>query len=58
MTTTTTKQLGKTQLAIANQLRGAMDADDFRDHMLSFLFLRYLSDNYETAAKNTAAQPL
>jgi type I restriction enzyme M protein len=28
-----------------------MDADDFRDYMLSFLFLRYLSDNYEAAAK-------
>jgi type I restriction enzyme M protein len=28
-----------------------MDADDFRDYMLSFLFLRYLSDNYETAAR-------
>jgi type I restriction enzyme M protein len=27
-----------------------MNADDFRDYMLSFLFLRYLSDNYETAA--------
>ncbi|HMS17868.1 MAG TPA: type I restriction-modification system subunit M, partial [Planctomycetota bacterium] len=27
------------------------DADDFRDYMLSFLFLRYLSDNYETAAR-------
>ncbi len=27
-----------------------MDADDFRDYMLSFLFLRYLSDNYETTA--------
>jgi type I restriction enzyme M protein len=36
---------------IADQLRGAMNADDFRDYMLSFLFLRYLSDNYETAAK-------
>lgn len=32
-------------------LWGAMNADDFRDYMLSFLFLRYLSDNYETAAK-------
>src|SRR5258706_2279814 len=30
---------------------GAMNADDFRDYMLSFLFLRYLSDNYEAAAK-------
>jgi type I restriction enzyme M protein len=28
-----------------------MDPDDFRDYMLSFLFLRYLSDNYETAAQ-------
>ena len=44
-------QLGKTLWAIADQLRGAMDADDFRDYMLSFLFLRYLSDNYETAAQ-------
>ena len=28
-----------------------MNADDFRDYMLSFLFLRYLSLNYEEAAK-------
>ena len=28
-----------------------MNADDFCVYMLSFLFLRYLSDNYETAAK-------
>jgi len=45
------KQLGKTLWNIADQLRGAMNADDFRDYMLSFLFLRYLSDNYELAAK-------
>src|SRR5262245_55073117 len=45
------KQLGKTLWNIADQLRGAMNADDFRDYMLSFLFLRYLSDNYEAAAK-------
>jgi type I restriction enzyme M protein len=44
-------QLGKTLWGIANDLRGAMNADDFRDYMLSFLFLRYLSDNYETAAQ-------
>lgn len=44
-------QLGKTLWNIADQLRGAMNADDFRDYMLSFLFLRYLSDNYETAAR-------
>jgi type I restriction enzyme M protein len=45
------KQLGKTLWAIADQLRGSMNADDFRDYMLSFLFLRYLSDNYEQAAQ-------
>src|ERR1700709_2336734 len=51
MTDRDQKQLGKTLWNIADQLRGAMNADDFRDYMLSFLFLRYLSDNYETAAK-------
>ena len=49
------KQLGKTLWAIADQLRGAMNADDFRDYMLSFLFLRYLSSNYETAAAKELA---
>jgi len=51
MTEHNQKQLGKTLWAIADQLRGSMDADDFRDYMLSFLFLRYLSDNYEAAAQ-------
>ncbi len=44
-------QLGKTLWDIADNLRGAMNADDFRDYMLSFLFLRYLSYNYEESAK-------
>lgn len=51
MNDTQQKQLGSTLWAIADKLRGAMNADDFRDYMLSFLFLRYLSDNYEEAAK-------
>jgi len=51
MTNEERNQLGTTLWGIADQLRGAMNADDFRDYMLSFLFLRYLSDNYETAAK-------
>ncbi|CAI8776018.1 type I restriction enzyme M protein [Methylococcus capsulatus] len=51
MTEQEQKQLGNTLWGIADQLRGAMNADDFRDYMLSFLFLRYLSDNYEAAAK-------
>jgi type I restriction enzyme M protein len=51
MTEQAQKQLGKILWGIADHLRGAMNADDFRDYMLSFLFLRYLSDNYEAAAK-------
>ncbi len=51
MTNEQNKELGKVLWAIADQLRGAMNADDFRDYMLSFLFLRYLSDNYEASAK-------
>lgn len=51
MTTQELNQLGKTLWSIADSLRGAMNADDFRDYMLSFLFLRYLSDNYQLAAK-------
>ena len=51
MNGTQQKQLGATLWGIADKLRGAMNADDFRDYMLSFLFLRYLSDNYEAAVK-------
>jgi type I restriction enzyme M protein len=51
MTAQDQTQLGNTLWKIADELRGAMNADDFRDYMLSFLFLRYLSDNYESAAK-------
>src|SRR5260370_41577748 len=51
MTNHDQQRLGKTLWGIADQLRGTMNADDFRDYMLAFLFLRYLSDNYEVAAK-------
>ncbi|WP_017844244.1 N-6 DNA methylase, partial [Burkholderia pseudomallei] len=51
MTDLEKQKLGKALWAIADQLRGAMNADDFRDYMLAFLFLRYISDNYEAAAK-------
>lgn len=51
MSETEKKELGAILWAIADKLRGTMNADDFRDYMLSFLFLRYLSDNYEDAVK-------
>lgn len=44
-------ELGKILWAIADRLRGAMMADDFRDYMLSFLFLKHLSDSYEKSAQ-------
>ena len=49
------QQLGKILWEIADQLRGAMNADDFRDYMLSFIFLYYLSHNYETAVTKELA---
>lgn len=51
MTKVELENLGKALWDIANKLRGSMNADDFRDYMLSFLFLRYLSHNYEESAK-------
>src|SRR5690606_18000205 len=51
MTRKDQQELGKTLWKIADQLRGAMNADDFRDYMLSFLFLRYISGNYEESAR-------
>lgn len=51
MTQKQQQELGKALWDIANSLRGSMNADDFRDYMLSFLFLRYLSTNYEEAVK-------
>ncbi len=51
MTQENQKQLGSVLWAIANTLWGSMNADDYRDYMLSFLFLRYLSDSYEREAQ-------
>lgn len=51
MSRNTQNELGKILWDIANELRGSMMADDFRDYMLSFLFWKYLSDNYVKAAR-------
>ena len=51
MTDSNQKKLGNTLRSVADQLRGAMDADDFRDYVLSLIFPRYLSDNYKAASK-------
>ena len=45
MTVKDQQQLGKTLWDIADQLRGAMNANYFRDYMLSLLFPVYSADN-------------
>lgn len=45
------KTTGQKTLKISGQRHGAMGADDFRDYMPPFLFLRSISDNYHAATK-------
>ena len=55
MTENNQEQLGKTlDNNIANQLRWAMNAEDFRDNMLAYLLLRLISDISETATLPSA----
>ena len=45
-----TQQLHQQLWNIANTLRGKMDADDFRDYILGFIFYKYLSTKIELYA--------
>ena len=44
MTLEQKQQLKKQLWGIANELRGKMDADEFRDYILGFVFYKYLSE--------------
>ena len=44
MTEEQKKQLKQQLWNIANELRGKMDADEFRDYILGFIFYKYLSE--------------
>lgn len=44
------KQLQTQLWKIANELRGKMDADEFRDYILGFIFYKYLSEKLELYA--------
>ena len=46
----TKKQLEQQLWNIANTLRGKMDADEFRDYILGFIFYKYLSEKIENYA--------
>lgn len=51
------KQKLKTQLwNIANTLRGKMNADEFRDYILGFIFYKYLSEKMEIYANSILKQ--
>ncbi|WP_276497919.1 type I restriction-modification system subunit M [Pontibacter litorisediminis] len=41
---------------IANTLRGKMDADEFRDYILGFIFYKYLSEKMELYANKILAE--
>ena len=47
---TDNKQLEQQLWNIANTLRGKMDADEFRDYILGFIFYRYLSEKMRLLA--------
>jgi len=44
------KQLEQQLWNIANDLRGKMDADEFRDYILGFIFYKYLSEKMHSFA--------
>jgi len=50
MTKQEKEQLFNSLWEVADLLRGSMNADEFRDYMLSLLFFRYISAQYEQQA--------
>ena len=51
-------QLFRALWSVADVLRGAMTADNFRDYMLSLLFYRYISARYEDKARTELGSDL
>lgn len=55
MTEEQKRQLRDALWKIANDLRGKMDADEFRDYILGFIFFRYLSERMHLYADGILA---
>ena len=53
MSTDKKQQLEQQLWKIADTLRGKMDADDFRDYILGFIFYKYLSKKMELGKRRT-----
>lgn len=58
MTKQEKEQLGNALWDVANVLRGGMPADEFRNYMLPMLFYRYISAQYESAARQELGSDL
>ena len=56
MTEVQKKQLEAQLWNIADTLRGKMDADEFRDYILGFIFYKYLSEKMEDYANEILAE--
>lgn len=52
------EQLFRALWSVADVLRGAMTADNFRDYMLSLLFYRYISKRYEEKVREELGSDL
>lgn len=50
------KKLEQKLWNIANELRGKMDADEFRDYCLGFIFFKYLSEQLHVFANSILAE--
>ena len=56
MTDEQKKKLEQKLWDIANTLRGKMNADEFRDYILGFIFYKYLSERMHLYANNVLKQ--
>jgi len=56
MTEDQKKQLERKLWNIANELRGKMNADEFRDYCLGFIFFKYLSEKLHDHANDILAE--
>ena len=56
MTETQKKALERQLWNIADQLRGKMNADEFRDYCLGFIFYKYLSERLHRYANHILSE--